>query len=108
MTKTDTQDTPAATILEYLESHESICAKEARDVCRFTLDYDARRMLYALENRGLVKRVHGKHKGGMRYTKGRYFGEWRQLQSNGFQTDLLTGDQYEIPGFLKPPMPGTR
>ena len=99
---------PVRLILEYLETHESVSAKEAAAVCGYGWDNDARRLLQTLERRGLLERNWKVRKGAMRFTKGRYFGQWREFETNGFQTGVLTHDQFEIPGLLKPLMPGLK
>lgn len=100
--------TPARTILEYLETHDNLTAKEASELCRLGTDNYARRILWELEQRGLVRRDIKAHKGGQRFTKGREFDGWREWETNGFQTGVLTHDQFEIPGLLSPLMPGLR
>jgi hypothetical protein len=99
---------PARQILEYLETHENLTAKEACELCQLGLDSYARRILQELEQRGLLRRDFKAHKGGQRFTKGRYFAQWREFEANGFQTGVLTHDQFEIPGLLKPLMPGLK
>jgi predicted ArsR family transcriptional regulator len=99
---------PARQILEYLETHENLTAKEACELCQLGMDNYARRILQELEQRGLVRRDVKAHKGGQRFTKGRYFAQWREWEANGFQTGALTHDQFEIPGLLKPLMPGMK
>lgn len=99
---------PVRLILEYLEAHENLSAKEACELCQLGMDSYARRILQELEQRGLVHRDFKAHRGGQRFTKGRYFAQWREFDGNGFQTGLLPHDQFEIPGLLKPQMPGLR
>ena len=99
---------PARLILEYLEAHENLSAKEACELCQPGTDTYARRILQELEQRGLVRRDIKAHRGGQRFTKGRYFAQWREFEANGFQTDVLSKHQFEIPGLLKPLMPGQR
>ena len=99
---------PARQILEYLECHDNLTAKEASELCQLGMDNYARRILWELEQRGLVRRDIKAHKGGQRFTKGRYFAQWREFEANGFQTGVLTHDQFEIPGLLKPLMPGLK
>jgi predicted ArsR family transcriptional regulator len=99
---------PARLILEYLETHENLTAKETSELCQLGMDNYARRILQELEQRGLVRRDIKAHKGGQRFTKGRYFAQWRDYEANGFQTGVLTHDQFEIPGLLKPLMPGLK
>ena len=99
---------PVRLILEYLEAHESVSAKEAAAVCGYGWDHDARRLLQTLERRGLLERNWKVKKGAMRFTKGRYFAQWREFEANGFQTDVLSKHQFEIPGLLKSLMPDLR
>jgi hypothetical protein len=99
---------PVTLILEHLESHDSISAKEACELCQLGMDTYARRILQELEQRGLLHRDYRAHKGGQRFTKGRLFAQWREFQGNDFQTEVLTYHQFQIPGFLKPRMPGVR
>jgi predicted ArsR family transcriptional regulator len=99
---------PVTLILEHLETHESVSAKEAAAVCGYGWDNDARRLLQALERRGLLERNWKVKRGAMRFTKGRLFAQWRDFEGNGFQTDVLEKHQFEIPGLLKPLMPGLR
>ncbi|MCX6841613.1 MAG: hypothetical protein NTX53_04960 [candidate division WOR-3 bacterium] len=104
----DDRKSPVTLILEHLETHESVSAKEAAAVCGYGWDNDARRLLQALERRGLLERNWKVKRGAMRFTKGRYFAQWRDFEGNGFQTGVLTRHQFEIPGLLKPLMPGLR
>jgi len=97
---------PVRLILEYLEAHENVTAKEACELCHLGMDSYARRILQELEQRGMVRRDIKAHKGGQRFTKGRNFAQWREWEANGFQTSVLTHRQFEIPGLLKPLMPG--
>ena len=99
---------PARLILEYLETHENLSAKEAATVCGYGWDNDARRLLQMLEQRGLLERNWKVRRGAMRFTKGREFSQWREWEANGFQTDVLTKHQFAIPGLLKPLMPGLK
>ncbi len=99
---------PVRLILEYLETHENLNAREACELCQLGVDTYARRILQELEQRGLVRRDIKAHKGGQRFTKGRLFAQWREFEANGFQTDVLTEHQFAIPGLLKPLMPGLR
>jgi hypothetical protein len=99
---------PVRLILEYLETHEDLSAKEARGLCGYYMDSDARRLLQMLEQRGLLARNWKIRRGAMRFTKGRDFAQWRDFEGNGFQTDVLTKHQFAIPGLLKPLMPGLR
>ena len=99
---------PARQILEYLETHENLTAKEAAELCQLGADNYARRILQELEQRGMVRRDIKAHKGGQRFTKGREFAHWHEWEANGFQTQILTHDQFEIPGLLKPLMPGLK
>jgi hypothetical protein len=108
MTTPPTQGSPAAVVLEYLESHDTISVREARELCSITWDNAARVMLNALESRRLISRAPGARKGGRACMRGPLFGRWRQFMSNGFQTDVLTGAQFGIPGFLRPGFPGSR
>jgi hypothetical protein len=108
MTTPPTPDSPAAIVLEYLESHDTIQVREVRELCGIGWDNDARHLLNALENRQMLSRVPGARRGGRAYARGRLFGQWRQFISNGFQTGVLTGAQFEIPGFLRPGIPGLR
>jgi len=99
---------PARLILEYLETYDNLNAKEACELCQLGMDSYARRILQELAQRGLLHRDFKAHRGGQRFTKGRYFAQWREFEANGFQTGVLTHDQFEIPGLLKPLMPGLR
>jgi predicted ArsR family transcriptional regulator len=99
---------PARQILEHLETRDNLTAKEASELCQLGTDNYARRILEELEQRGLVRRNLKAHKGGQRFTKGRLFAQWRDFEANGFQTQVLTHDQFEIPGLLKPLMPGLK
>ena len=99
---------PAKLILEYLETHENLSAKEAAAVCGHEWVYDARSLLRSLEWRGLIERNWKVKRGAMRFTKGRDFAQWRDFEGNGFQTDVPAKHQFAIPGLLKPLMPGLR
>jgi predicted ArsR family transcriptional regulator len=104
----DDRKSPARLILEYLETHENLSAKEACELSQLGMDTHARRILQEMEQRGLVRRDIKAHKGGQRFTKGRLFAQWRDFEGNGFQTGVLTKHQFEIPGLLKPLMPGLK
>jgi predicted ArsR family transcriptional regulator len=93
---------PVRLILEYLETHEDVSAKEAAAVSGHEWDNDARRMLRALERRGLLERNWKVKRGAMRFTKGRDFAQWRDFEGNGFQTDVLAKHQFAVPGLLRP------
>jgi hypothetical protein len=95
---------PVRLLLEYLETHEDLNAKAARELCGYYMDSDARRLLQMLERRGLLARNWKVKRGAMRFTKGRYFAQWRDFEGNGFQTDVLAKHQFEIPGLLRPTM----
>jgi len=99
---------PARAILEHMETHDNLTAKEASELCQLGTDNNARRILEELEQRGLVRRDLKAHKGGQRFTKGREFAHWREWEANGFQTRVLKHDQFEIPGLLSPLMPGLK
>jgi hypothetical protein len=101
-------NSPARQILEHLETHENLTAKEASELCKLGADNYARRILWELEQRSLVRRDTKAHKGGQRFTKGREFDRWREYEANGFQTQVLKHDQFEIPGLLSPLMPGLK
>jgi predicted ArsR family transcriptional regulator len=104
----DDSKSPVRLILEYLETHEDVSAKEAAAVCGHDWVNDARRLLQSLQWRGLVERNWKVRRGAMRFTKGREFSQWREWEANGFQTDVLTEHQFAIPGLLKPLMPGLK
>ena len=104
----DGSKSPVRLILEYLETHEDVSAKEAAAVCGDEWVSEARRLLQSLERRGLLERDWKVKRGAMRFIKGRYFAQWRDFEGNGFQTDVLEKHQFAIPGLLKPLMPGLR
>jgi hypothetical protein len=104
----DERRSPASLILEHLETHEDLNTMEAASLCGYVIASDARGLLQALERRGLLERNWKVKRGAMRFTKGRYFTQWREFAGNGFQTDVLEKHQFEIPGLLKPLMPGLR
>lgn len=70
-------------ILEYLETHDTIKNKEARDLCHVDADYRMKRVLGRLEDRHLIERVPGTAYGATVYRKGRDFAQWR----NSFKSD---------------------
>jgi hypothetical protein len=104
----DDSTSPARQILKYLETHDNLTAKEAAALCQLGADNYARRILWELEQRGLVRRDIKAHKGGQRFTRSHLFARWREYEANGFQTGVLPHRQFEIPGLLKPLMPGLR
>ena len=95
---------PAGRILEYLETHESLNTKEAEALVGFP----PRGVLNALVSRGMLKPEAKAGRGGARYSRGRQFSRWREWQANGFQTDVLTGRQFELPGFGRGSLPSSR
>lgn len=104
----DDKKSPARLILEYLETHENVSAKEAAAACGYGWINDARELLQTLKQRGLLQRDWNVKRGAMRFTKGREFAQWREWETNGFQTGVLSNHQFEIPGLLKPLMPGLK
>jgi len=53
---------PARVILEHLETHDNLTAREASELCQLATDNYARRILEELEQRGLVRRDLKAHK----------------------------------------------
>lgn len=64
-------------ILAYLETHDTIRNKEARDICFVAADYTMKRILGHLEERQLIERVSGTSFGTTAYQKGPRFKNWR-------------------------------
>jgi ATP-dependent DNA helicase RecG len=69
---------PETLILEYLETHDTIKNKEAREICHIQADYVVKEIFGRLAQRDLIERVPGTRTGGTAYQKGRLFSEWRQ------------------------------
>jgi ATP-dependent DNA helicase RecG len=74
-------------ILEYLEEHETIRNKQARDICFVDGDYRMRRVLARLEDRELIERVPGTSYGWTAYRRGPKFAEWRKKLSDPSKSD---------------------
>ena len=64
-------------VLEYLETHESIANKRAREICHVDADYKMRRVFARLEERRLIEKVPGTIQATTAYRKGPSFEGWR-------------------------------
>jgi len=69
---------PETLILEYLESHDSIKNKQARDLCHVSGDYIIKDLFGRLTTRGLIERLPGTRTSSTVYRKGRKFNSWKK------------------------------
>lgn len=69
---------PETLILEYLESHESIRNKQARELCSIPADYVIKVIFGRLADRQLIERVPGTDRSTTAYRRGPKFAGWRQ------------------------------
>jgi ATP-dependent DNA helicase RecG len=74
----ETLASPEVVILEYLETHDTIRNKEAREICHIHGDYIVKELFRKLSDRQLIERVPGTRTGGTAYQKGPRFAEWRK------------------------------
>lgn len=72
---------PEELILEYLETHESIRNKTAREICHIGADYIVKDIFGRLVERGLIQRVPGTDRGSTAYQKGPKFLGWKDEAS---------------------------
>lgn len=78
---------PEELTLEYLESHESIRNKTAREVCHVGADYIIKDMFKRLVARGLIERVPGTDRSTTAYRKGPNFASWREQVPKGSDSE---------------------
>jgi ATP-dependent DNA helicase RecG len=71
---------PEEAILEYLETHESIRNKTAREISHVHADYIVKDVFGRLVARQLIEKVPGTDRGSTAYRKGPKFDSWRKTQ----------------------------
>jgi len=64
-------------ILEFLETHDTIRNREAREICNISGDYVIKRVFGQLVDRGLLEQVPGTDRATTTYRPGPSFGQWR-------------------------------
>jgi ATP-dependent DNA helicase RecG len=64
-------------ILEFLESHDTIRNREAREICNVSGDYVIKRVFGQLVDRGLIEQVPGTDRATTTYRAGPNFAQWR-------------------------------
>ncbi len=69
---------PETIILEYLETHQTIRNKRAREICHIQADYVIKEIFRKLSERNLIERVPGTKTAATTYQKGNRFSEWKQ------------------------------
>jgi ATP-dependent DNA helicase RecG len=69
---------PETIILEYLEDHETIKNKEAREICHVHADYVIKDIFRKLVERELIARVPGTRTASTSYMKGKRYQDWRK------------------------------
>jgi ATP-dependent DNA helicase RecG len=79
-------------ILEYLEKHDSIRNKEARELCHVDADYVMRRIFGRLEKRKLIEKIPGAIQAKTAYSKGANFENWRAALKSSPPGIDLDGD----------------
>lgn len=67
---------PEQLILEYLEVHDSIRNRQARDVCNISADYVIKRIFGQLNDRGLIEQIPGTDRSTTAYRRGPNFASW--------------------------------
>lgn len=77
--KHETLASPEVIILEFLETHDTIRNKEAREICHIQGDYIVKEIFRKLSDRELIERVPGTRTGGTTYQKGKRFADRRHL-----------------------------
>jgi ATP-dependent DNA helicase RecG len=78
MIKHEPLASPETIILEYLETHDSIKNKEARDLCHISGDYIIKDLFGRLTKRELIERVPGTRTSSTIYRKGPKFDSWKK------------------------------
>lgn len=68
---------PEQLILEYLEQHDSIRNRQARDVSNIGADYIVKRIFGQLVDRGLIEQIPGTDRSTTAYRRGPNFDSWR-------------------------------
>ncbi len=68
---------PEVLILTYLEEHESIRNKVAREICNISGDYVVKEIFKRLTERGLIEKVPGTRTASTAYRRGPKFANWR-------------------------------
>lgn len=68
---------PEQVILEFLEGHDSIRNRQARDVCNIGADYIIKRIFGQLADRGLIEQIPGTDRSTTAYRRGPNFANWR-------------------------------
>lgn len=71
---------PEVIILSYLEEHETIRNKTAREICNISGDYIVKDLFNRLVKRELIERVPGTRTASTAYRKGEKFATWRDEQ----------------------------
>lgn len=74
---------PEELILSYLEEHESIKNKQARELCHIHADYIIKEIFKQLVERDLIEKVPGTRTSSTAYRKGELFHTWRGTASDG-------------------------
>lgn len=69
---------PEQVILEYLETHDSIRNKVAREIAHINADYRIKAIFGRLEQRELIQKIPGTDRSTTAYRKGPKFGTWRR------------------------------
>jgi ATP-dependent DNA helicase RecG len=78
MIKHEPLASPETLILEYLEKHDSIKNKEARELCHISGDYIIKDLFGRLMKRELIERVPGTRTSSTVYRKGPKFDSWKK------------------------------
>ncbi len=68
---------PEVLILTYLEEHDTIRNKIARDICNISGDYIVKDIFNRLTKRGLIEKIPGTRTASTAYKKGPKFSTWR-------------------------------
>ena len=71
---------PEQLILEFLEDHESIRNRQARDLCNISADYIVKRIFGQLTDRGLLEQIPGTDRSTTAYRRGPNFDKWRDTE----------------------------
>ena len=68
---------PEQLILEFLEVHDSIRNRQARDLCNIGADYIIKRIFGQLVDRGLIEQIPGTDRSTTAYRRGPNYASWR-------------------------------
>lgn len=71
---------PEVVILSYLQDHDTIQNKRAREICNISGDYVVKDIFNRLAKRGLIEKVPGTRTASTAYRRGPRFDTWRGVE----------------------------